>query len=152
MTSMRAILLAATVAALAVPAALAASPADIAKAVDPAVVQMVTGGNWEDGGKKGYYRAVMIAPATSASGAEVYLQWFQSAKDQTTPTLVLEVPIKEVNDLKLTDATLSMETLKANEFILYVEPNDPSKDTQQGFSVTATSPGKYTAVAGALPE
>lgn len=152
MTSIRAVLVAVAIVCLALTPGFAASPADIAKGIDSAAVQIVTGGNWEDAGKKGYYRAVLIAPATTSGSAELYLQWFQASKDQASPGLVFQVPVKEVNDLKLTDATLSMETQNTNEFIFYVEPNDPSKDTLQSFSVSATLPGKYTAIAGALPE
>ena len=130
----------------------AASPADLAAGLALQIVQVVSGGNWDDGGKKGYYRAVLIAPADANSGAQIFLQWVQAGKDQPVPTIAAMVPVKEVNDLHLIDATLNMEVTKANEVLLYVEPNDPSKDTMQSYSITATVPGKYTAAAGALPE
>ncbi len=138
---------------LAVLPALAAAPADVAAAVSPQIVQVVSGGNWEDGGKKGYYRAVLVAPADASSGAQIYVQWMTAADASGgLPTISMAAPIKEVTDLKVVDAVLSMEYEKPNEFILYVEPSDPSKAAQQSLTVTATQPGKYTVSKGPLPE
>ena len=134
-----------------VPAANAASPADIAAALAPEVVQVVSGGVWEDGGKKGGYRAVLVAPE-GASGAQLYLEWLAAGTGGAAPSLVISSPIKEVNDLKLPDATLNMESEKTNEFTLFVEPNDPSKDSGQSYTILAAAPGKYTFSLGAPPE
>jgi len=132
----------------------AATPADLAAGVAPQIVQVVSGGNWEDAGKKGYYRAVLVAPPDANSGAQIFLQWMTSA-DQSSggaPAIAVGTAVTEVADLKLLDAVLSMEFEKPNEFILYVEPADPSKAALQSLTVTATAPGKYTAVKGPLPE
>ena len=139
-------------AALGPVAVLAASPTEIAAALAPEVIQAVSGGTWADGGKTGYYRAVLVAPPDASSGAQLFVQWVQAANGATAPSLLSAMPIKEFNDLKLIDASLSMEYQKSNEFMLYVEPNDPTKDAAQSFSVTATLPGKYSAVVGAPPE
>jgi hypothetical protein len=128
-------------------------PADIAAAVAPQIVQVVSGGNWEDGGKKGYYRAVLIAPPDANSGVQIFLQWMTAADPAgAKPAISVATPVKEVSDLKVVDAVLSMEYEKPNEFILYVEPADPSKAAQQSLTVTATAPGKYSVARGPLPE
>jgi hypothetical protein len=132
----------------------AAAPADVAAAVAPQVVGVVSGGNWEDGGKKGYYRAVLIAPPDASSGAQIFLQWMTAA-DQASggvPAVAMVASVQEVAAEKMIDANLSMEFERPNEFILYVEPADPSKAAAQSLTVTATSPGKYSAVKGPLPE
>ena len=137
---------------LAVPA-LAASSADIAASLAPEVVQVVSGGNWEDGGKKGGYRAVLVAPSgAEANSTQLYLEWLAAGKDGAPPVLVMSSPIKEINDLKLANATLSMEYEKANEFTVFVEPSDPNRDAGNSYTILATAPGKYTFSLGAPPE
>ena len=139
---------------MSVSAAQAAPPTDVAAAVSPQVVGVVSGGTWEEGGKKGYYRAVLIAPPDANTGAQIFLQWMTAA-DQSSggvPAIAKIVPVQEVADQKMLDANLSMEFEKPNEFILYVEPTDPAKAATQSLTVTATAPGKYSAVKGPLPE
>ncbi len=132
----------------------AAAPADVAAAVAPQIVQVVSGGSWEDAGKRGYYRAVLVAPPDANSGAQIFLQWMTAADASNggLPAISMAAPVKEVADLKLLDAVLSMEFEKPNEFILYVEPADPALAAAQSLTVTATAPGKYTSVKGPLPE
>jgi hypothetical protein len=132
----------------------AAAPADLAAGVAPQVLGVVTGGNWQDNGKKGFYRAVMIAPADATSGVQVYVQWITAADQNNGGVPVIDkiIPVKEVADLKLLGANLSMDFEKPNEFFLYVEPTDVNKAADQSLSITATSPGLYSAVKGPLPE
>lgn len=131
----------------------AATPADIAAAASPQIIQLVSGGNWEDAGKKGYYRAILVAPPDSGSGAQIFLQWMNAAGAEAgSQTVQAAVQVKELNDLKVADAVLNMESEKPNEFILYIEPADPAKAAQQSLTVTATGPGKYTVANGPLPE
>ncbi len=154
MTVRRGMLVAGVLLSVVSASAFAAAPSDIATALAPQVVGVVSGGTWEESGKKGYYRAVLIAPADASTGAQIYLQWMTAA-DQSSggvPAIAKAVPVQEVADQKMLDANLSMEFEKPNEFILYVEPSDPSKAATQSLTVTATAPGKYTAVKGPLPE
>lgn len=129
----------------------AASPADIAAALAPEVVQVVSGGTWDDAGKKGGYRAVLVVPV-GGGGAQLFLEWLAAGTDGGPPALVASSPIKEINDLKMPDATLSSETEKKNEFTVFVEPNDPNKDGGQTYAILAGAPGKYTFSLGAPPE
>ena len=133
------------------PSAYAASPADIAAAVAPEVVQVVSGGNWADGGKKGGYRAIVVVSAGDAK-AQLFIEWLAAGTNGGPPSLVATVAVKEVNELKLPDATLSSEFEKSNEYTVFVEPNDPSKDSGQSYTIVATVPGKYSFSPGALPE
>jgi len=150
MTFSRAILTGVMLARMAAPAA-AASPADIAAGLAPEVVQVVSGGTWDNAGKKGGYRAVLVAQA-GAGGAQLYLEWLAAGTDGAAPSLVTSAPVKEINDLKLPDATLSSEFEKPNEYTVFLEPNDPTKDSGQSYTIVATTPGKYTFSLGASPE
>jgi hypothetical protein len=125
---------------------------DLAAALAPQVLQVGSGGTWEDGGKKGYYRAVVIAPPDANVGSQVFIQWMSAAEPAHPSAVVTAVPVKEINGAKLLDALLSMEFEKNNEFTVYIEPNDPAKAAQQSFTVTATAPGKYTIETGPPPE
>ena len=91
---------------MSVSAAQAAPPTDVAAAVSPQVVGVVSGGTWEEGGKKGYYRAVLIAPPDANTGAQIFLQWMTAA-DQSSggvPAIAKIVPVQEVADLSQTTA------------------------------------------------
>jgi len=129
----------------------AGSPADIAAGLAPEVVQVVSGGTWEDAGKKGGYRAVLVVPV-GGGAAQLFVEWLAAGADGGAPALVTASPIKEINDLKMPDATLSSETEKKNEFTVFVEPNDPNKDGGQTYAILAGAPGKYTFSLGAPPE
>ena len=134
------------------PSAHAASAADVAAGLSSQIVEVVSGGAWEDGGKKGYYRAVLVAPADAGSGAQIFMQWMQAAGAGTVPSIVAVAPIKEYNDQKLVDATINADTETPGEFIVYIEPRDPSKAAQQSFTLTASKPGIYTIAHGPIPE
>lgn len=139
--------------ALAGPAAAAPlAPQDAAAAVPANVIQVVSGGTWEDGGKKGTYRAIMVAPASPAEGAQIFLQWLAAGKDPGTVEVASVVALQKINDMKLPDAFLSMDFEKSNEVMLYVQPYDPAKESDQSFTVTATLPGKLSIEQGAAPE
>lgn len=141
------------IAASASVAAWAASPSDVAGTLSPQLVQTVSGGNWDEGGKKGYYRAVLVAPSDEGTKAQIFVQWM-TASDAAgaAPSVATMTPIDGTGDLKLVDAVFSMEYEKPNEFILYVEPSDPAKTAQDSLTITATTPGKYTVSKGPLPE
>jgi hypothetical protein len=129
----------------------AASPADIASGLAPEVLQVVSGGSWENAGKKGGYRAVLVASSTG-SDAELYIEWLAAGSNGQPPSLVMSLPVKEINDLKLPNATLNAEFEAANEYTVFVEADDPSKDSGKSYTVLAGPPGKYTFSLGAPPE
>lgn len=129
----------------------AASAADVAKALAPEVLQVVSGGTWKDGDKTGDYRAVLIAPGGGAA-AELVVQWLSPGAAGAPPSVVASATVKEVADLKLADATLNAEVGGDNDYTVFVEPDDPSKDNGQSYTVSAGAPGKYTFNVGAPPE
>jgi hypothetical protein len=126
----------------------AADANDIAKSIPLDVGQAVSGGSWEKDGKKGTYRAVLIA----APGAtvQIFLQWI--AAKEGGKELVSSIAVQAINDVKLPEAELSMDFVKANEAVIYVQPYDPNKDTDQSFTVTAGLPGEFKVEPGAAPE
>jgi hypothetical protein len=151
MAKRRVFVLAVALASLPALAVAGSPPTDIAKALAPEVLQVVSGGNWDDGGKKGAYRAVLVAPEPGG-GAELVVQWLAPGQPGGAPILVASALVKEIADLKLPDATLSAEFESANEYTVFVEPDDPSKDAGQSYTVLVGVPGKYTFSLGAPPE
>jgi len=131
--------------------AMAASPADIASGLAPEVVQVVSGGAWQDAGKTGGYRAVLVVPV-GGGGAQLFIEWLAAGTGGAAPAIAAISPVKEIGELKLPDATLGSETEKTGEYTIFVEPNDPAKDSGQSYTIVASAPGKYTFSLGAPPE
>lgn len=93
---------------------LAATAADddakIVESLPPQVADVVTGGSWSAGKQGGFYRALVIMTGTEKDfGARVFLQWLALSEASPVPTVVKTVPIKEVNDQKLANASIEIE-------------------------------------------
>jgi len=129
----------------------AASPAEIAAGLAPEVIAVVSGGKWQEGDRNGGYRAVLVAPA-GAVGAQLYIEWLAAGANGGAPSMVATVPVKEVNDLRLPNATLSAESETDNQFTVFVESDDPATQSGNSYTVNAAAPGKYTFSLGAPPE
>jgi hypothetical protein len=110
---LKSVLRAAALLALAsVPLAAAAADDDakIVESLPPQVADVVTGGSWSAGKQGGFYRALVIMTGTEKDfGARVFLQWLALSEASPVPTVVKTVPIKEVNDQKLANASIEIE-------------------------------------------
>ena len=103
---------AALVALASVPLAATAADDDakIVESLPPQVADVVTGGSWSAGKQGGFYRALVIMTGTEKDfGARVFLQWLALSEASPVPTVVKTVPIKEVNDQKLANASIEIE-------------------------------------------
>ena len=126
-------------------------------AVAPEVAQVISGGSWSADKKGGFYRAIVVmAGDGKGAGALVYLQWLAFG-DTPIPVIVKSLPIKEVNDQKLENASIDIvgEEDKENEITLVITSYDIAEDEDISLFVKASEPGKYSmtkdAPEGTLP-
>jgi hypothetical protein len=80
-----------------------------------------------------------------AAIANVYLQWL-SFGDAAKPTVVKSVPVKEINDQNLSNASIEIggEEDKENEATIFVSSYDVEEDKDISLLINATKPGTYT--------
>jgi ribosomal protein L12E/L44/L45/RPP1/RPP2 len=118
----------------------------------PEVADIVSGGHWSADGKGGFYRALVVMAGDKAAIANVYLRWL-SFGDAAKPTVVKSVPVKEINDQNLGNASIEIggEEDKENEATIFVSSYDVEEDKDISLLIKATKPGTYT-VAKAPPE
>jgi hypothetical protein len=132
-----------------IPPASALAANDEAKTVEglpPEVADVVTGGSWSQGKQGGFYRAIVVMSGTEQSfGASVFLQWLALSETNPVPTIVATVPLKEVNDQKLGNASIEIEgeETKDNEITIIVSSYDFEEDKDITLYVKGTAPGKY---------
>lgn len=128
------------------PAFAADDGASLASAVSPAVADVVSGGSWSADKQGGFYRGVLVmVPGEGGFSAQLFLQWLSLPADNTLPTVVKTVPVKEVNDLKLQFASieLSGEENKDNEVSIVVSSYNVEEDKDISLFIKATAPGSY---------
>lgn len=121
--------------------------AKIVAAVPTEVADVVTGGSWSADKQGGFYRALVVMTGTQETfSARVFLQWLALSETNPIPTVVASVPIKEVNDQKLANASIEIEgeESKDNEVTIVVSSYDFEEDKDINLFVKGTSPGKYT--------
>jgi hypothetical protein len=120
--------------------------AKIVAGVPTEVADVVTGGSWSGDKEGGFYRALVIMSGTQESfSARVFLQWLALSETEPVPTIVATVPIKEVNDAKLANASIEIEgeENKDNEITLVVSSYDFEADKDITLFVKGTTPGNY---------
>jgi hypothetical protein len=125
--------------------AVAADAGKLADAVAPEVSEVASGGHWSADGKGGFYRALIVMAGDKAAIANLYLQWM-SFGDGAAPTVVKSVPVKEINDQKLDNASVQLggENDKENETTIFVSSYDVEEDKDISLFIKATKPGTYT--------
>ena len=131
-----------------------AAAADVGKLVDsvpPEAADVVSGGHWSADGKGAFYRALVVLAGDKAAIANVYLQWL-SFGDAAKPVVVKSVPVKEINDQNLGNASIEIggEEDKENEATIFVSSYDVEEE-DISLLIKATKPGAYT-VAKAPPK
>jgi hypothetical protein len=127
--------------------------ADDTKLIDgvaPEVAEVVTGGSWSAGKQGGFYRAIVLMTGDQKTfGAHVYLQWLAFSEGSPIPAVVKTVPIKEINDQGLANASIELEGEegKDNEVTVVVSSYDLDEDKDITLFVKAGQPGTYAMAA-----
>jgi hypothetical protein len=132
---------------IATPLSLGAA-ADAGKLVDsiaPEVSEVASGGQWSADGKGGFYRALVVMAGDKAAIANVYLEWM-TFDDGSKPVVVKSIPVKEINDQNLGNASIEIggENDKENETTIFVSSYDIEEDKDISLLIKATKPGAYT--------
>jgi hypothetical protein len=128
-------------------AAAAEDDAKLVESVSPQIADVVTGGSWSDGKQGGLYRAFVVMSGSEADfGARVYLQWLTLSDDSPIPGVVQTIPIKEVNEQNLPNASIQIdgEENKDNEVYVVVSAYDFDNDKDILLFVKAGAPGTYS--------
>src|SRR5262245_42629132 len=105
-----------------------------------------TGGSWSEGKQGGFYRAIVVMSGSEQSfGARVYLQWLALSETDPIPKIIATVPLKEVNDQNLGNASIEIEgeESKDKEITIIVSSYDFDADKDISLYVKGTAPGKY---------
>ena len=133
-----------------IPPASASAADDDAKIVEslpPEVADVVTGGSWSEGKQGGFYRAIVIMSGNEQilRGARLSCSGLRCPKPNPVPKMVATVPLKEVNDQKLGNASIEIEgeESKDNEITIIVSSYDFDADKDISLYVKGTAPGKY---------
>jgi hypothetical protein len=135
--------------ALPLTSAAAADDVQLVEGLSPQVADVVSGGSWSQGKQGGFYRAVSLMSGDEKSfGAHVYLQWLAFEEKAPVPKVVKTVPVTEINDQKLQNASIELEGEegKDNEITITVSSYDFEADKDIVLVVKAGLPGSYAMV------
>jgi hypothetical protein len=143
------LLMTAIVASTLVPLGPAAAEDDakLVENVSPQIADVVTGGSWSDGKQGGLYRAVVVMSGSEDNfGARLFVQWLALSDDSPIPSVVKTVPVKEINDQNLPNASIQVdgEENKDNEVYVVVSAYDFEADKDILLFVKAGKPGTYS--------
>jgi hypothetical protein len=126
-----------------------ADDAKLIDAVAPEVAEVATGGSWSADKQGGFYRAIVLMTGDQKSfGAHIYLQWLAFTETSPIPAIIKTVPIKEINDQGLANASIALEGEegKDNEVTVVVSSYDLDEDKDISLFVKAGQPGTYAMV------
>ncbi|MGB0058023.1 MAG: hypothetical protein WBQ20_15000 [Methyloceanibacter sp.] len=86
----------------------------IVESLPTEIADVVTGGSWSADKQGGFYRAIVaMTGAEKDFGAHVFLHWLALSDTNPVPKVIATVPIKEVNDPKLANASIEIEAKRA---------------------------------------
>ena len=133
------------------PTAAAPSVEKVAPWVEPGVplgiLEVVTGGNWAEGGHSGIYRAVVVQRGREgARTVAVYLQWLSENEDGDPAAITASVPIREMEGRIVPSASVALESEVENDAQLTIAAPEAVDPSARLLVVRASGPGRYVVV------
>jgi hypothetical protein len=119
----------------------------LVESVPAEIAELTTGGSWTANGDGGFYRAFVVMSGEGDDfGARVYLQWLMIADDSPAPKVVKTLPVAEINEQGLDNASIEIESEEGedNRSTLVVSSYDFENDKEILLLVQAEEPGKYS--------
>lgn len=110
------------------------------------VFEVVSGGTWIEGRASGTYRMVTIQTFAPVEMAEVFLQWVGSRSPVEPLQIISSVPLREFNDQKLAQASITLDTDVEGIAKIVVAGQDGAGRAAGLLSFRATGPGQYEVV------
>lgn len=107
------------------------------------VSEVVSGGTWIEGQASGSYRTVTIQTFAPVEVAEVFLQWVGSRSPVEPLQIISSVPLREFNDQKLAQASITLETDVEGVAKIVIAGQDAAGRAVGLLSFRATGPGQY---------
>jgi hypothetical protein len=121
----------------------AKTPDDLAAALPADIPEVISGGGWQADGRSGVYRGiVVVSPSEAGPTARVFVQWIGLKAEGGAPEIVKTMPIKDVQDRKLSNAQLTLEADADNEAIFVVTSFDIKAQKATTLAYKATKPGE----------
>ncbi len=124
------------------------STAALVAAIPTAVPQVLTSGIWEDQGNQGVYRVVVVNSVgeDKSFSTQIFVQWLESRKGQTTMAVHSTVEVKEAANQDLKDAFVFMDAEEKNAVLLIISSFDEKAEQDRQLWVKLTTPGTYEIV------
>lgn len=121
--------------------------AAVAAALPIEVTEVVSGGNWTEGDASGVFRAITVTkPDGETAQAHVIVQMLETDKTGNVLKVAKTISVKEVEEKKLTNASLAMDVENDNELTLIINSYDSEKDQDTSLLMKFDAKGKYAAV------
>jgi hypothetical protein len=124
------------------------SPDDIAASVPVEVPEVISGGGWQDGGKAGIYRGIVVMELVGGQPvANLVVQWIGLKAEGGQPEIVRAVRVKDFADRKMANAQLALEADTDNEAIFIATAFDPKTQKPSMVAFKALKPGQVAPTA-----
>ncbi len=72
--------------------------ARLARELDVSIARVWSGGFWEEGTRRGYFRLVVTGRGYEHVANQLFIQWIEQGDRETGPRLVAQRPLTRVND------------------------------------------------------
>lgn len=111
------------------------------------VSEVVTGGSWSEGGRSGYYRAVVVQSGHEGMRTvAVFLQWLTENEDGDTIAIAASVPIREMEGHIVPFASVALESDVQNDVQLTIAAPEAADSAVRLVIIRAAGPGSYVVV------
>jgi hypothetical protein len=128
------------------PAMAQGRPADnLAAAVPAEVIEVQSGGTWQDGATSGMFRVVTTVSGLDKDyGARVFIQWLAVGTADGQMRIHKSTPVKEFNDLKMPHVVVAFDSDVPGEASIVLVSQDAERRRDVLVSVRTGKPGTYS--------